>query len=242
MIGKHHQEKDQFNYYQSFEKAINSRNALRYFDKRCQILADRVRFKKHIHIMDVGCGDGLFLSAILRHFADCFPIIAGVDISPDRIDKARELLPTGTFCSGRADNIPFPDGSFDLVMCNALLHHVPDVCTALTEMIRLCRTGGQLLLIEPNKHHPLICIMSAMKRIEWGIFGLSYSKIKACFKAEGCVVKTVPLNCLLYPYQRFPPASLWGIFGWLEDFLEISLLSTHIVFVVDKNRHSENRG
>jgi ubiquinone/menaquinone biosynthesis C-methylase UbiE len=242
MSAKLHHEKDQFNYYQSFAKTINHRNALRYFDKRCQIMADHVVFEKHIHILDIGCGDGLFLSAILKHFADSFPVVAGVDISPQRVDKAKELLPIGTFCTGQADNLPFPDGTFDLVMCNALLHHVPDVFTALTEMIRVCRTGGQLFLIEPNKRHPLICIMSAMKRIEWGIFGLSYSKIQACFRAEGCVVKTIPLNCLLYPYQSFPPASLCSVFEWLEDFLEISLLSTHIVFVVDKKRHNVNRG
>jgi SAM-dependent methyltransferase len=51
---------------------------------------------------------------------------------------------------GRGEELPFPDGQFDLVTCQTVLIHVADVVAVLREMGRVARPGGTLLLAEPN--------------------------------------------------------------------------------------------
>ena len=51
---------------------------------------------------------------------------------------------------GNAQNLPFPDNSFDFVTCQTLLIHVPDPQKALNEMKRVLKPGGTLLCVEPN--------------------------------------------------------------------------------------------
>ena len=51
---------------------------------------------------------------------------------------------------GRAEALPFEDASFDMVTCQTVLIHVPDVSLVLREMMRVLRPGGLLVVAEPN--------------------------------------------------------------------------------------------
>lgn len=51
---------------------------------------------------------------------------------------------------GRGEQLPYPDGRFDLVTCQTVLIHVADVPTVLREMCRVARPGGTVLVAEPN--------------------------------------------------------------------------------------------
>jgi SAM-dependent methyltransferase len=57
---------------------------------------------------------------------------------------------TATVLHGRGEQLPFPDGHFDLVTCQTVLIHVPDVAAVLREMCRVARPGGTVLVAEPN--------------------------------------------------------------------------------------------
>lgn len=46
--------------------------------------------------------------------------------------------------------LPFPDASFDVVVCFSVLHHIPNVSTVVAEMARVTRSGGYVLLREPT--------------------------------------------------------------------------------------------
>ena len=98
-------------------------------------------------LLDVGCGNGIFLSMVLNKFD---VEVSGIDISPGMIEKSKELL------DGRADlkvgdseHLPWNDKSFDIVTCSASFHHYPGPELALKEMKRVLRPGGILMIADP---------------------------------------------------------------------------------------------
>lgn len=98
-------------------------------------------------LLDVGCGNGIFLSMVLNKFD---VEVSGIDISPGMIEKSKELL------DGRADpkvgdseHLPWNDRSFDIVTCSASFHHYPGPELVLKEMKRVLRPGGILMIADP---------------------------------------------------------------------------------------------
>jgi len=100
-------------------------------------------------ILDVGCGTGINLLELARVFGPCRELV-GVDLSAGMLEVARRKASaagvTATFQVGDAEQLNLPDGAFDLVVCNSAYHWFPDRGRAMTEMTRVLRPGGQLLL------------------------------------------------------------------------------------------------
>ena len=106
-------------------------------------------------VLDVGCGVGHWGRAWLRtQPADVQ--LTGIDREPAWIEKAREtaaragLAARCQYQTANADALPFASESFDLVTCQTLLIHLPDVRKVLTEMVRVTRPGGLIIAAEPN--------------------------------------------------------------------------------------------
>jgi SAM-dependent methyltransferase len=96
------------------------------------------------HILDVGCGTGANLM-MLSQFGDA----EGVDISHDALSFCRErgLL---NVKHGAAEELPYEDGSFDLVTALDVVEHLDDDLAGLREMRRVLRPGGHVLLFVPT--------------------------------------------------------------------------------------------
>jgi ubiquinone/menaquinone biosynthesis C-methylase UbiE len=97
-------------------------------------------------LLDVGCGTGGFLRwALERH---SFGRLAGADISAEAIELARERAPDAELRVAPIWDQPFETASFDLIVLNDVLQHVPerDVDRGLREMRRLLRSEGELLI------------------------------------------------------------------------------------------------
>ncbi|MGK5741287.1 class I SAM-dependent methyltransferase [Micromonospora sp. URMC 103] len=95
-------------------------------------------------VLDLGCGCGV---PVARFLADAGHHVTGVDISDVQIERARRLVPSGTFVRADATRLDLPPASFDAVVCLYALIHMP-----LTEQPRLIRSiaswlrpGGWLL-------------------------------------------------------------------------------------------------
>jgi SAM-dependent methyltransferase len=105
--------------------------------------------------LDVGCGAGHWLRTLLPFLPPECEVV-GVDREPRFLELAREHAERegharrSTFVAGDANALPFEDASFDLVTCQTVLMHVPDVPAALREMIRVLRPGGLLITAEPD--------------------------------------------------------------------------------------------
>jgi ubiquinone/menaquinone biosynthesis C-methylase UbiE len=121
---------------------VFSRDAARLRDKaRTEILEiDRVvslsiEHLKVSSVLDVGTGTALFAEA----FAEKAIGVAGIDIKDNMVNEAKRLLPKGEFKVGCAENIPYGNGSFDLVFLGHVLHETDDTVKALMEAYRVAR-------------------------------------------------------------------------------------------------------
>ena len=95
--------------------------------------------------LDVGCGDG-FLAARL---ADRVPLVVAIDVDAPVLARARARFPDAkvSWCHGDVMTYPLAPGSFDAVVCNAALHHLPDTRAALARLRELVRPGGTLAVV-----------------------------------------------------------------------------------------------
>jgi ubiquinone/menaquinone biosynthesis C-methylase UbiE len=102
--------------------------------------------------LDVGTGPGQIVMKLARRLPRWK--FTGVDRSRGMIAQARaSLLALGEELSGRVgfeladgNRLPFPDESFELVMCNSVLHHLAEPQKLLSEMARLTAANGAILL------------------------------------------------------------------------------------------------
>ena len=95
-------------------------------------------------VLEVGVGMG----ADHAEFARNGPrTLTGIDLTPRAIDHTRTRLGildcTSRLLVGDAENLPFPDESFDLVYSWGVLHHSPDTVRAIREVYRVLRRGGR---------------------------------------------------------------------------------------------------
>ncbi|OGN95103.1 MAG: hypothetical protein A2Z71_02900 [Chloroflexi bacterium RBG_13_50_21] len=86
-------------------------------------------------VLDVGVGSGLFAEAFVQHGLE----VAGVDVNPEMIVAAKRFVPKGNFRESTAEELPFPDASFDLVFFGLLLHESDEPLKVLQEARRVSR-------------------------------------------------------------------------------------------------------
>jgi len=99
-------------------------------------------------ILDVGSGAGQIAGHLLD-FADPGAQITCIDISQPMLRRARQRLKSDrpAFVAADVTSLPFADGSFDGITCGYVLEHVPDPPLGLSELARVLRTGGRMLLL-----------------------------------------------------------------------------------------------
>jgi ubiquinone/menaquinone biosynthesis C-methylase UbiE len=110
-------------------------------------------------ILDVGCGTGIVARTVARHIGSGGKIV-GIDLNPNMLAVARAAAEreglTIEWHEGRAEKLPFPDGSFDLVLCQAALMFFSDRHAALAEMRRVLTDGSEVWLsvLQGIDRHP----------------------------------------------------------------------------------------
>lgn len=104
------------------------------------------------HILDVGCGAGVdtILAAMM---AGPDGSAVGVDIVPEMIARAESNLKmTGIdharFQATAGENLPFPDDLFEVVISNGAINLIPDKERVLTEIHRVLKPGGRLMVAD----------------------------------------------------------------------------------------------
>jgi ubiquinone/menaquinone biosynthesis C-methylase UbiE len=101
-------------------------------------------------VIDVGTGPGRVPIALCR--ADRHVRVLGVDLSGPMLDLARRNIAAASLTDrirlarGDAKSLPFPDGRFEAVVSNTIIHHIPDPSGVFEEMVRLVAPGGTLMV------------------------------------------------------------------------------------------------
>ncbi|NJN17844.1 MAG: class I SAM-dependent methyltransferase [Oscillochloris sp.] len=97
-------------------------------------------------ILDAGCGEGFAMQVV---FGFTNAALVGLDGSAGALQVASTLNPARRFTAGDLLDLPFPDRSFDLVVCMEVLEHLDDPARGLAE---LCRVSADWLLLSvPNE-------------------------------------------------------------------------------------------
>lgn len=109
-------------------------------------------------VLDIGCSGG-YLARVLGSAVGPAGSVTGVDPSASAIAYAQRRAPANcTFAVGAAQDLGFPDGSFDVVTSTLAVHHIPEAQrpAAFAEMRRVTRPGGRLLVADfrPSGAHP----------------------------------------------------------------------------------------
>jgi SAM-dependent methyltransferase len=107
------------------------------------------RLARNKRVLDAGCGAGYGSAELARHAAS----VAGVDVASEAVDFAREnyRLPNLRFAQGSCASLPFPDGSFDLVVGFEVIEHIPEWREFLLEARRVLSPSGQFIVSTPNR-------------------------------------------------------------------------------------------
>ncbi len=131
------------------------------YDERCiTYAADRFRHAAgdgdwpYGRALELGCGTGFFLLNLMQ--AGLATQGSATDLSPGMVTAAlRNAEHLGLDVDGRvadAEQIPYDDATFDVVVGHAVLHHIPDLDTAFREVLRVLKPGGRFVFAgEPTR-------------------------------------------------------------------------------------------
>ncbi|MBW8783706.1 MAG: methyltransferase domain-containing protein [Novosphingobium sp.] len=116
-------------------------------DERSVLLRERIGANPDDEVLDVACGPGrlsLELAPFVRN-------VTGLDLTPAMLEQAREAqgragVANVAFVAGDAATMAFPDAVFSLAISSAAFHHFEAPRQVLAEMVRVCASGGRVVV------------------------------------------------------------------------------------------------
>jgi ubiquinone/menaquinone biosynthesis C-methylase UbiE len=140
--------------YQEFEKAEQNGWAdperasgyvvhfTRVADQAIESLLDAVGAKRNLKALDLCCGHGNVSAALVARGCD----VVGADFSPEMLAIARKRVAGARFMEADAQDLPFQNEEFDIVVSSLGVCHVADQPSALKEVHRVLRPGGRFAM------------------------------------------------------------------------------------------------
>jgi len=124
------------------------------FQRHYALVAEDIARCRPCTVLDIGTGPGWLLLQLRAKIPEAS--LHGVDISPAMVKKAAENLAGRGIelrCAG-AETLPYPDGSFDMVVSTGSLHHWKNPLAGLNEIHRVLKPGGHGLVYDLVRHMP----------------------------------------------------------------------------------------
>lgn len=150
-------------------------------------------------LLDVACGPGLLLRAAVERGLEAF----GLDVSGEAVAMARRAVPAATVVQGSAEELPYPDASFDCVTCLGSIERFLDREKALREIARVLRPGGRFCVLgrgAKTVSWQLWRQLLGRREVESHQDALTLSQWRALFERTGFAVQdTLPDQ---WPHQR----------------------------------------
>ena len=112
----------------------------RFSEPLAGLFADFAGIRTQAAVLDVGCGPGALSAELARRLGA--PAVSAIDPSEPFVNAARERLPGSDVRLGAAEDLPWPDGSFDAALAQLVVHFMADPLAGLAEMVRVTRPGG----------------------------------------------------------------------------------------------------
>lgn len=170
-------------------------------------------------VLDVGCGDGRLAGAA---GAAAMPIDlwVGVDLDPSSLSTAAVAHPWAIFVEGSADALPFPPGSFDVVVASTLFSSLPSAdleSDVALEISRVLRPGGWLIWYDLRYDNPWNGAVHCVSRRRIGeLFSGWTAELRALTLVPPIARRLGPLTSVGYPVLHAVPALRSHLVGVLQ--------------------------
>ena len=157
-------------------------------------------------VLDVASGTGLLSEAIAPHVDR----VIAVDITPAMMQQAQNRgIENNQFTLGAAERLPYAPDTFDRVVTRYSLHHMVDPQVIVYEMYRVCRLGGQLMVMDlaAPEDSAVAEVYNHLERVRdpSHTMALSLSSLEALFKGAG-------FNQINHSVGQLPERDLEGWF------------------------------
>jgi ubiquinone/menaquinone biosynthesis C-methylase UbiE len=182
-------------------------------------LVQRANQQPGEHVLDLACGTGI----VARNVAPLVGprgIVIGLDVNPDMIDMARVAAERDEIAmewhTGPAEQLPFPDENFDLILCQFGLMFFTDRHAALKEMHRVLRRDGRVVLSvwQGLDRHPFYQTLHDVSLRHFG-----KSSVEAVFSLGNSDKLHNLLTDSGFRQVTIEPASITAYFPQPEEFL-----------------------
>ncbi len=117
-------------------------------ERRLRMILQAAGDRLYGRVLDNGCGVGMYAEHLALH---C-PAITGLEYDFERAAQAHKA--SEQIVNGAGEHLPFPGGTFSLILSHEVLEHVQDDRLAAREMVRVLKPGGRLALFVPNRGYP----------------------------------------------------------------------------------------
>lgn len=122
-------------------------------ERRLRMILNAAGERVNGDVLENGCGIGLYVERLATHARR----VIGLEYEfPRAIQASTRLADFGNVAilNAAGEVLPFPDGTFDLILSHEVLEHVRDDRQAVEDMIRALRIGGRAIIFVPNKGYP----------------------------------------------------------------------------------------
>jgi 2-polyprenyl-3-methyl-5-hydroxy-6-metoxy-1,4-benzoquinol methylase len=145
-------------------------------------------------VLDVGCGTGHLSQRLVRD-----NVVVGADLSSEmlRFAAAKGLIPI----HGRAEELPFQNSVFDVVLANSVIQLIPDGRAFVVELFRVVRPGGRVIIATINAESAAVAALRWVERSNYRHFRLyPLAELSALVAGAGGVMRGTTF--LYYPLGR----------------------------------------
>lgn len=162
-----------------------------------------------MRLLDVGSGNGYFSYYLNERFN-----VTCLDYS----HKILSICPLQNKIQAVAERIPFQDNAFTVTFGANILHHAEDPGAIIDEMLRVC--SGYLVLIEPNRLHPLMALFSQISRTDRAVLKFSAGYMRGLVQGKTRLVSLTTAGNIL---PNRTPVGLLPLLKRMEPFLRPGL-------------------